>query len=452
MSDSFNNLKRDRNESNHGMRKRLKTRSLSPIIPIKQEEPPESFHVQDSPMTDPIESKKPKKKTKKQTSYKNIFWGSQQSAWMGSLRCKGLTIRSCSRKSDLMAAKILNTRCRESGVDPPNPEAGFLTNAEQVTQPNVGPTKRTRSTRKKVMTKSDRNIVGKRKKPQRRGQSKKTSPLRNIFWGTQQQAWMGNIRVRGTIVRSCSRKSDIQAAKILNSRCREKGIDPPNPDVGFVDQNTESKYLSGSSSRVKQEPNAPKKPKKPTSGQFITDATWQDYENQDPKQKIKVKTDQSAAALRKFNNVEWSSFEQAWIGCVRVNSEQHLTSKSDISAVLAAKMLNSKCHEIGFPLPNPEVGLMTGVGYNTYNSSSAYNNFNFNADQDYGLPYKSSNNIMDHLRLDPPTMDLDEDDYRSTALLFQLLNDLLPPTVSPRENIGTSLLMDDLPVLSPKLF
>eukprot|EP00493_Phyllostaurus_siculus_P015983 UN16228 len=72
---------------------------------------------------------------------------------------------------------------------------------------------------------------------------------------------------KGTIVRSCSRKSDVQAAKILNSRCREKGTDPPNPDVGFIDSKLESKYLGKRQTRkIERSSNEP-----PVSGQYIND-------------------------------------------------------------------------------------------------------------------------------------------------------------------------------------
>merc|ERR1712117_326011 len=74
----------------------------------------------------------------------------------------------------------------------------------------------------------------KRTKPKHVVKGKKTSQFKNIFWGKQQEAWMGSIRVKGTIVRSCSRKSDVMAAKILNTRCKQKGICPPNPEVGFL--------------------------------------------------------------------------------------------------------------------------------------------------------------------------------------------------------------------------
>lgn len=181
-----------------------------------------------------------RKKVKKESDYNNIFWGTQQSAWMGSVRVKGTIVRSCSRKSDTLAAKILNTRCRQKGITPPNPSVGFLSSEELQAHTQV----RTR------------------RKSKSNGQTR-SSPFKNIFWGTQQQAWMGNIRVRGTIVRSCSRKSDVQAAKILNSRCVLKGITPPNPDIGFLDDHDASKYLEKQRKK--------RKPRVRSSGQYIAE-------------------------------------------------------------------------------------------------------------------------------------------------------------------------------------
>jgi len=62
---------------------------------------------------------------------------------------------------------------------------------------------------------------------------KRVSVYKNIFYGKQQECWMGNITYKGVIVRSCS-KDEATAARILNTRCREKGIPIPNPHVGFA--------------------------------------------------------------------------------------------------------------------------------------------------------------------------------------------------------------------------
>lgn len=323
-------------------------------------------------------------------------------------------------------------------------DAPLLENNEQK-QTSTRQAKRVR--KKKTLTKTKRNIVGKRKKHKPKS-AKRYSPLKNIFWGTQQQAWMGNIRVKGTIVRSCSRKSDVQAAKILNSRCREKGITPPNPAVGFVDSTSESKYLS----KTKKEPKEPEN-RKPTSGQLWSAGQFMDIEN--------VKPNRPDG----FNNVAWSPMDQAYVGTVRVNSEMNLTALSSVSAEMCAKMLNSKCHEIGFPLPNPDVGLF--IKREPFESfSKISSNTDYFMDQDFdSFPYKS-NPVMDHLRLPPPLNGCEQLDdepmftkspnlnepFKSPNLMFQILSDLLPAS-SYHENSGASLLVDDLPFLkSPRLF
>jgi hypothetical protein len=80
--------------------------------------------------------------------------------------------------------------------------------------------------RKRESGQFDMRRVGKPKR-------KRVSVYKNIFYGKQQECWMGNITYKGVIVRSCS-KDEATAARILNTRCREKGIPIPNPHVGFA--------------------------------------------------------------------------------------------------------------------------------------------------------------------------------------------------------------------------
>jgi len=78
----------------------------------------------------------------------------------------------------------------------------------------------------------DKQFTDRRTQKQKR---KRVSIYKNIFYGKQQECWMGNITYKGVIVRSCS-KDEATAARILNTRCREKGIPIPNPHVGFASE------------------------------------------------------------------------------------------------------------------------------------------------------------------------------------------------------------------------
>lgn len=229
---------------------------------------------------------------------------------MGSIRVKGTIVRSCSRKSDLIAAKILNTRCQKKGITPPNPAAGFLNDEELASCTQVRKNKK-KSKRKKTTKKS--------KKPTG-FEANTTTNLRNIFWGKQQQAWMGNVRVKGTIVRSCSRISpntcdlhyadaeDVMAAKILNTRCREKGITPPNPEVGYCDCGV-------------------------VGSRYVPEKTCP------------------------YKNVFWNEKLKEWVGSVQ-HKERFIRSSSKDDASHAARMLNSRCLTAGALIPNPEVGFL----------------------------------------------------------------------------------------------
>jgi len=296
-------------------------------------------------------------RSQKTSQYKNIFWGSQQEAWMGSVRFKGVIVRSCSRRSDLLAARILNTRCRQKGLTPPNPEVGFLTETELRTHTQVAKRGRKKKT-------DSVGPMSKVKKNQMTSRPNKKSRFKNIFWGTQQQAWMGNIRVKGTIVRSCSRASDVQAAKILNSRCREKGITPPNPEVGFLD-NTNVKQEKTKNVRGRYEP-----PSLPVSGQLVVSERDCNLENYDPLGSstltrkrnedcflAQLKLAQKELERCLYNNVFYSHFDSCWVGRV-----QHLEVKAS-TPELAAKLLNTKCRKERFPIPNPSAGYLTDVEY-----------------------------------------------------------------------------------------
>lgn len=345
------------------------------VVGIKRERaeqygPNKRMRVKLEKTTKPKKTKRTTRgRSQKTSQYKNIFWGSQQEAWMGSVRFKGVIVRSCSRRSDLLAARILNTRCRQKGLTPPNPEVGFLTETELRTHTQVAKRGRKKKT-------DSVGPMSKVKKNQMASRPNKKSRFKNIFWGTQQQAWMGNIRVKGTIVRSCSRASDVQAAKILNSRCREKGITPPNPEVGFLD-NTNVKQEKAKNVRgTRYEP-----PSLPVSGQLVVSERDCNLENYDPLGSTLSQKRNEDCFLRKlqlaqkelerslYHNVFYSHFDSCWVGRV-----QHLEVKAS-TPELAAKLLNTKCRKetlesgLWFPIPNPDVGYLTDVEYAVLTSS-----------------------------------------------------------------------------------
>lgn len=119
---------------------------------------------------------------------------------MGNVRVKGTIVRSCSRISDVMAAKILNTRCREKGITPPNPEVGYC----------------------------DCGVVGARYVPE------KTCPYKNVFWNEKLKEWVGSVQYNECFIRSSSKDDASHAARMLNSRCLTAGALIPNPEVGFL--------------------------------------------------------------------------------------------------------------------------------------------------------------------------------------------------------------------------
>lgn len=496
------NLKRERSDDNKEYHARKKLRLRIPIIPKVKEEREEEEPFVAYNHLDTIEylydqeedeewkdeddlldvlDRKPKAKKqkprgpKKETRFRNIFWGNQQSAWMGSVRVKGKIVRSCSRKSDIIAAKILNTRCKQKGITPPNPEVGFLSTAELAlrTHSQTRPRVKKKKDAGALLGKQNRNLPKKpRKKPKRSSGPSRSSPFKNIFWGTQQKAWMGNIRVKGTIVRSCSRKSDVQAAKILNSRCREKGIDPPNPEVGFIDSAMESKYLSGSKKQTRktERSNDP-----PVSGQYISDRNRnKGMQSFEPLDSVKiendfdfklVKTDSTCSKYKvkveppeAYNNVFWSNYELAWIGSYETSSGRVLTVKSQESALMAAKMLNQACRDACISNPNPHAGFLTN------DESSSHEDFRIKAEpfiddsfnDDFQDLFKPLSNDFStsrtHLSLEtvelPPPV-LDEEDFKSmNNLMFKYISDLLPEHSRKYHENRTSSLFDDIPLNS----
>jgi len=502
------NLKRERSDSNktHHANKRLRIRI--PIIPkIKKEQLPfvafsdppfeqdddeyiwnqkdEDWTGEDEHLFISHHKSKAKKHrargVKKETQFRNIFWGKQQSAWMGSIRVKGTIVRSCSRKSDVLAAKILNTRCRRKGITPPNPEVGFLSRKELSLRSHAQ-TRRSRGKKKGVtvtgaLGKRNRNLRKKARKKsaatKRSNAPSRSSPFKNIFWGTQQKAWMGNIRVKGTIVRSCSRKSDVQAAKILNSRCREKNIEPPNPEIGFIDSSLESKYLSSSKNQIRktERPNEP-----PVSGQYVVSDRSKDMQAFNPLEypiktvkieedfKIKPKTDATCSKYKvkvepedSYNNVFWSKYEQAWIGCYETPSGRVLTVKSQENALTAAKMLNSACRDACVSNPNPFAGYLTND--ELFPSSDIYvkaetptmdDSFNYDFQDlfkpiNYDFSTSRTHLSLETVELPPPV--LDEEDFKAmNEIMFKYISDLLPEPTPKYHRSPKSSLFDDIPL------
>lgn len=356
---------------------------------------------------------------------------------MGSVRFKGVIVRSCSRRSDLLAARILNTRCRQKGLTPPNPEVGFLTETELRTHTQVA---------KRGRKKKSDSIIGpmsKVKKNQMTSRPNKKSRFKNIFWGTQQQAWMGNIRVKGTIVRSCSRASDVQAAKILNSRCREKGITPPNPEVGFLDNANVKQQKTKNVRGTRYEP-----PSLPVSGQLVVSERDCNLENYDPLGTTltskrnedcflaQLKLAQKELERSLYNNVFYSHFDNCWVGRV-----QHLEVKAS-TPELAAKLLNTKCRKetletgLWFPIPNPAAGYLTDVEYAVLTSSLS----NVLSPRQGNVFVKTEPDLLAH-DLPPTTLN---DSFSKTPSTFDDL--VLPSVILTEEDEFSSMnnLMLDL--------
>lgn len=441
------------------------------VVGVKRErndlyEPNKRMRVKLEKTAKPKKSKRTTRgRSQKTSQYKNIFWGSQQEAWMGSVRFKGVIVRSCSRRSDLLAARILNTRCRQKGLTPPNPEVGFLTDTELRTHTQVA-----KRGRKK---KSDSILMSKVKKNQMASRPQKKSLFKNIFWGTQQQAWMGNIRVKGTIVRSCSRASDVQAAKILNSRCREKGITPPNPEVGFLDNSNVKEEKASKNVRGNRY-----EPALPVSGQLVSERDC-NLENYDPlgasmSQKrnedcflAQLKLVQKQLERSLYNNVFYSTFDGCWVGRV-----QHLEVKAS-TPELAAKLLNTKCRRetlesgLWFPIPNPSAGFLTDVEYAVLTTSLANvlsprkGNVFVKTEPDllaHDLPPTlrddfSKASSFDDLCLQPSVVLTEEDEFSSmNSLMLDLIeNKLMPDTINGQKDSSSvgffsdKLIFDDLP-------
>jgi len=282
---------------------------------------------------------------KKTSRFKNIFWGKQQSAWMGSIRVKGTIVRSCSRKSDVLAARILNSRCKKKGIPAPNPEVGFLNDTDLAACTQVRRKKKKNCKRKK----------SKRTRSPSKGEI--STSLKNIFWGKQQQAWMGNVRVKGKIVRSCSRISDVMAAKILNTRCRDQGLKAPNPEVGYCDCSVvvNDRYMKSHSftdvSNTDTSTTATNSSLK--NSEHTTTTDLETVNVYDPYTNIKQQFVPEKSCC--YKNVFWNDTQQEWIGCVQYK-ERFIRSSCKDDALTAAKMLNYRCVGVGAPLPNPEVG------------------------------------------------------------------------------------------------
>jgi len=76
----------------------------------------------------------------------------------------------------------------------------------------------------------------KKKRRKRSSKTLKKSPYRYVWFDTYNKRWRGLV-VRGKLrVYASNRNSDKITAQILNSRCRDNNIEPPNPSIGFFDQ------------------------------------------------------------------------------------------------------------------------------------------------------------------------------------------------------------------------
>merc|ERR1719493_602487 len=60
-----------------------------------------------------------------------------------------------------------------------------------------------------------------------------------------------------------------------------------------------------------------------------------------------------------YNNICWSSSDRAWVGSYVTSTGRVLSVKTRISALMAAKLLNTKCRNEGCLCPNPLVGCLS---------------------------------------------------------------------------------------------
>lgn len=80
-----------------------------------------------------------------------------------------------------------------------------------------------------------KSTVRKKQRKKRNSKTEKKSCFRYVWWDAYNARWRGLV-VRDNIrVYASSKDSDRITAMILNSRCKARDIEPPNPSCGFIE-------------------------------------------------------------------------------------------------------------------------------------------------------------------------------------------------------------------------
>ena len=136
----------------------------------------------------------------KTCSFKNVRYNVHSGFWNGQKHHNGKRIFTQARTA-LDAARLLNEKCRNAGSDLPNPDL------------------ETEAKKRRLAPKLERLRVG-----------KKPHKFKNLCYNKRTGFWIGQKRYKGTRLASQGR-TPLDAAKLLNKRCREAGAEPPNPEI-----------------------------------------------------------------------------------------------------------------------------------------------------------------------------------------------------------------------------
>ena len=124
--------------------------------------------------------------------YKYVFWREKRKYFQGEKRYKDKRVTSMGNTAEA-CAQILNYKCREAGLGLPNPAAGF-----------------------QAPTTSNLNTA---------------TQFKNIRWNPKKKWFHGQKIYKGKRI-SVREKTAEKCAQLLNFKCREAGIELPNPMAG----------------------------------------------------------------------------------------------------------------------------------------------------------------------------------------------------------------------------
>jgi len=80
-----------------------------------------------------------------------------------------------------------------------------------------------------------KSAVGKKQRKKRNSKTEKKSCYRYVWWDAYNARWRGLVVRDDVRVYASSKDSDRITAMILNSRCKARDIEPPNPSCGFIE-------------------------------------------------------------------------------------------------------------------------------------------------------------------------------------------------------------------------